>query len=129
MDAPSPPPGRPVGKQRSVLACILLNVVTLGFYAWYWAYTTHDEIKRNSGEGVGGVLGLVIWIVISPVSAFVIPSEIRTLYASRGMESPVRGSTGLWAFPFGILIVPAIVWFVKVQRALNRFWAEETAAA
>ena len=35
----------------------------------------------------------------------------------------MTGWTGLWLFPGAILIVPAIVWLVKVQGALNRYWA------
>ena len=129
MEALSPPPQRPIGKQRSIGICILLYVVTLGIYGIYWSYKTHDEIKRNSGEGVGGVLGLVIWIVIGVVNAFLVPSEVGRMYALRGRPAPVKGLTGLWLVPFGILVVPAVVWFVKVQGALNRYWQEEEEAA
>ena len=44
------------------------------------------------------------------------------MYRKDGRESPVTGWTGLWLFPFGFLIVTAIVWFVKVQGALNDYW-------
>lgn len=37
--------------------------------------------------------------------------------------------TGLWFFPGGILISPAIVWFVKVQGALNPYWESKGAVA
>jgi hypothetical protein len=56
------------------------------------------------------------------VMAFVIPSEVGRMYEKDGQQPPVAGWTGLWLFPFGILIIPAIVWFVKVQEALNRYW-------
>jgi hypothetical protein len=98
-------------------------IVTLGFYSWYWAFKTHEEVKQHSDEGVGGVIGLVIWILLNVVSAFVIPSEVGKMYRKAGQEPPVTGWTGLWLFPGLILIVPAIVWFVKVQRALNDYWA------
>jgi len=114
----------PAGKQRSVGVSILLFIVTLGFYGWYWAYKTQEETKQETGEGLGGVLGLVIWILIGAVSAFVIPSEVGKMFARAGKASPVTGWTGLWLMPFGIFIVPAIVWFVKVQGALNAYWAE-----
>ena len=71
---------------------------------------------------LGGVLGLVIWILISPVTAFTIPSEVGKMYEGDGLQPPITGWTGLWLFPFGIFIIPAIVWFVKVQGALNRYW-------
>ncbi len=110
------------GRARGVGFGILLFIVTFGFYSWYWAFKTHEEMKQRTGDGVGGVIGLVIWILITAVSAFVIPSEIGSMYRKDGRESPVSGWTGLWFFPGAILIIPAIVWFVKTQRALNRYW-------
>ena len=98
---------------------VVLFVITLGFYGWYWVYRTHREARRQTGQGLGGVLGLLLWILLLPVSAFVIPSEVRRMYEKAGREAPVSGRTGLWLFPFGVLIVPAIVWFVKIHRALR----------
>ena len=110
------------GRARGIGFGILLFIVTFGLYSWYWAFKTHEEMKQRTGDGVGGVIGLVIWILITAVSAFVIPSEVGNMYRKDGRESPVSGWTGLWFFPGGILIIPAIVWFVKIQRALNRYW-------
>lgn len=118
----------PLGSPRGIGFGILLFVVTLGVYSWYWSYKTHEEVKQHSGEGVGGVIGLVIWILLSFVSAFVIPSEVGKMYARAGQEPPLTGWTGLWLFPGVILIVPAIVWFVKVQGALNRYWSSRESA-
>jgi len=112
----------PRGHRRGIGFGILLFVITFGFYGWYWVFKTQEEMKQHSGEGLGGVLGLVIWILISPVSAFVIPSEAGKLYTRAGQSPPVTGWTGLWLFPFGIFLIPAIVWFVKVQGSLNRYW-------
>jgi hypothetical protein len=117
----------PLGQPRGIGFGILLFIITLGIYGWYWAYKTQEEMKQHTGEGLGGVLGLVIWILLNPVSAFVIPSEIGKMYAKDGQQPPMTGWTGLWLFPGGILIVPAIVWFVKVQGALNRYWEAKTA--
>ena len=123
----SPSPG-PLGSPRGIGFGILMFVVTLGFYSWYWAFKTHEEVKQHSGEGVGGVIGLVIWILLNVVSAFVIPSEVGKMYRKDGQAPPVSGWTGLWLFPGFILIIPAIVWFVKVQGALNRYWAAKSPA-
>jgi hypothetical protein len=116
---------RPVGEPRGIGFGIALFIVTLGFYGWYWVFKTHEEMKNHTGEGLGGVLGLVV----SFVSAFVIPSEIGKMYKRDGHEPPVTGWTGLWLVPGGILIVPAIVWFVKVQGALNRYWEAKAQVA
>ena len=112
----------PLGQPRGIGFGILLFIITFSIYGWYWAFKTQEEMKQRTGDGLGGVLGLVIWILLNPVSAFVIPSEIGKMYEKSGRQSPVTGWTGLWLFPFGFLLVPAIVWFVKVQGALNRYW-------
>ena len=105
-----------VGNTRSIGLSILWAVLTLGIYTFVWVYRTHEEIKRYSGNGVGGVVGLVI---------FIVPSEVRYLYEDLdGQTSPVRGLTGLW---FILPLIGNIVWFVKVQGALNRYWQSKGA--
>jgi hypothetical protein len=117
----------PLGSARGIGFGILVFIVTIGFYSWYWVFKTQEEVKQHSGEGVGGVIGLVIWILLSVVSAFVIPSEVGKMYTKDGQEPPVTGWTGLWLFPGAILVIPAIVWFVKIQGALNRYWTAKGA--
>ena len=114
-----------VGNTRSIGLSILWLILTLGIYGIYWTYVTHEEIKRYSGNGIGGVLGLVIYIVIAPVTFFVLPSEVRYMYEDLDREhSPVRGITGLWIL---LPLAGPIVWFVKVQGALNRYWESKGA--
>jgi amino acid transporter len=115
----------PVGNTRSIGLSILWFVLTLSIYGIYWVYKTQEEVKRYSGNGIGGVLGLVIYILIAPVTFFVVPSEVRYMYEDLdGQRSPVRGTTGLWIL---LPIVGGIVWFVKVQGALNRYWQSKGA--
>ena len=123
----APSTSGPLGQPRGIGFGILLFIVTFGIYGLYWIYKSHEEIKRHSGDGIGGVLGLVIWILVWPVTAFVLPSEIGRMYVRDRREPPVTGWTGLWLFPGFILIIPAIVWFVKVQGALNRYWESKAA--
>ena len=115
----------PVGHTRSIGLCILWTILTLGIYAVIWVYKSQEEVKRYSGNGLGGVVGLVIFILISPVTYFVVPSEVRYLYEDLdGGTSPVRGITGLWIL---LPLIGNIIWFVKVQRALNHYWESKGA--
>jgi hypothetical protein len=113
-----------IGETRSVGLSILWFVLTLGLYGWYWAYKTQSETQGYSGRGVGGLLGLVIWIFASFVSVFLIPSEVGKLYAGDGQHPVVTGWTGLWIL---LPIVGGVVWFIKVQSALNAFWTQKGA--
>jgi Domain of unknown function (DUF4234) len=125
--SPTTPGARgPIGETRSLGMSILWFVLTIGIYSYYWVYKTQEEVKRYSGNGVGGVLGLVIYILIAPVTFFVVPSEVRYMYEDLdGGKSPVRGIYGLWIL---LPIAGPIIWWVQVQGALNRYWESKGAA-
>jgi len=117
----------PVGHTRSIGLSILWAVLTLGIYTFVWTYKTQEEMRRYSRNGVGGVVGLVIYIIISPVTYFIVPSEVRYMYEDLdGGKSPVSGIYGLW---FLLPLVGSIIWFVQVQGALNRYWESKGAAS
>ncbi len=108
-----------IGTIRSTGTCILLTIVTLGFYTWYWYYQTHEEMKRHSGTGLGGAVALILAIFVGFVMPFITASEVGGLYERRGQAKPVSGMTGLWIL---LPLIGAIVWFVKTNGALNSYW-------
>jgi Domain of unknown function (DUF4234) len=119
----------PLGETRSIPLSILWAILTIGIYTFVWVYRTQEEIKRYSGNGIGGVIGLVIWLVVGIVTYFVVPSEVRYMYedldgGGKG-SSPVRGVTGLWVL---LPIAGPFIWFFKVQGALNSYWESKGAA-
>ena len=106
----------PLGQPRGIAFAILLSIVTIGIYTIYWVFKTQDEVKEHSGIGVGGVIGLVIYIVLSPVTWFLIPSEVGKMFKADGREAPFTGWTGLWLLlPF----IGAFVWFFKIHARLQ----------
>jgi Domain of unknown function (DUF4234) len=120
----------PIGEVRSTGTCVLLTIVTLGFYTWYWYYKTHDEMKRHSGDGVGGPIALILAIFVSIVNPFLSSSEVGKLYQRDGRQAPVSATTGLWFLLLGwFFFVGAIVWFVKTNGALNEYWKSKGATA
>jgi hypothetical protein len=116
------PPARGiVGRRTSPGKQILLTIVTLGIWAIVWVYRQHEDIKQYSGDGVGGWLGVVIYVVIAPVTPFLLANEVQTkLYERAGERSPVETIIGLWIL---LPIIGSVVWYLRVQRALNDFWA------
>ena len=115
-----------LGKPRGILFVIVISIITLGIYHLYWTYQVFEEMRRHTGEGIGGVLGLVIGILVTVVNAFVLPSEVGRMYARDGRGAPVTGWTGLWIL---LPIVGWFVWIVKVQGSLNRYWESKGAIA
>ena len=116
-------PVGPVGTVRSTGTCILLTIVTLGFYTWYWYFQTHEEMKRHTGNGIGGPVALILAIFVGIVMPFLTSNEVGGLYERRGQAKPVSAATGLWALLLGwFFFVGLIVWFVKTNDALNDYW-------
>jgi hypothetical protein len=98
---------------------ILLAIVTLGIYTWYWSFVTFDEMKKHSGDGLGGVLALVLVIFISPVIWFMAPYEVEKMLQKAGRPSRVSALTGFWIL---LPLIGPFIWFPKVQGQLNEYW-------
>jgi hypothetical protein len=115
---PQGPPGyiRPTGM------IMLLFFITLGIWSFVWYYQVHEEMKRHSGEGLGGVLALVIAIIFGLVMPFLTSNEVGQLYERRGHEKPVSALTALWFFPGIFILVGPFIWFIQTNNALNAYW-------
>jgi hypothetical protein len=116
------PQSGPVGKVRGTGVAILLCIVTLGIYSLVWYYQVHEEMKKHTGNGLGGGLALVLAIFIGVASPFITSSEVGNMYERVGRAKPVSGATGLWYIPGFLILVGPIVWFVKTNGALNDYW-------
>jgi hypothetical protein len=112
------------GPFYSVWLVILLTIITCGIWGIVWTYRTNEDLKRYNGDGLGGVLGVVIYVLLSIVLMFTIPGEIENMYKRDGRQSPVNPLWGLW---FLLPIIGNIIWYVKVQNALNDFWVSKGA--
>jgi hypothetical protein len=109
----------PVGKPRSPLAVLLLSIITVGIYGLYYYYKTFQEMKEYSGEGIGGVLGLILAMFCGIVVVFLLPAEVGNLYKKEGQPAPVSAMTGFWVL---LPLIGGLILLWKVQGRLNDFW-------
>jgi len=101
-------------------------IVTLGIWGFFWTYRTNEDLKRYNGDGMGGWLGVVVYLLLSIILMFTIPNEIKNAYERDGRSSPVSAVWGLW---FLLPIIGHFVWYLKVQGALNDFWRSKGATS
>jgi len=117
---------RPLGQPRGVGKVILLTIVTLGIYGLVWEYKCYEELKRYRGQGVSGIVGVLLAFVV--VTTFLLPAYVGRMYKEDGQNPPVTGWSGFWNL---VPYVGLFIWQAKIQGALNNFWEgkQRTAAA
>jgi len=103
---------------------IFLTIITLGIWSFIWVYRSSEDLKKYNGDGLGGVIAVIIHLIVNIVLWFTIPNEVKNMYERDGREPPVSAIWGLW---FLLPIVGNFIWYLKVQGALNDFWASKGA--
>lgn len=131
LGAPSPvetSPGSlgPIGKPRSIFMVLVLTVVTLGIWTIVWSFQNGDELKRHAHTGLGGIAYLFITLFISPVTMFLMASEVEQLYRRKGIDPPITTIWGLW---FLLPLIGNLIWYVRIQQALNDYWVTSGSTA
>jgi hypothetical protein len=119
---------RQSGTPRGVGFVIVVTFVTLGIYGLYWLYKSYDEIRHWRGQGVNGIVGVLLTLIV--VGEFLLPSYVGRMYKEDLIEHgedpilaaqkvPITGWSGL------LVLIPwigGIIWQAKIQSKLNNFW-------
>ena len=109
----------PIGKPRSTGLTILVSFVTFGIWTFVWSYWNGEELQTYRNDGLGGIAFLLLTIFLSPVTMFVMANEVEKMYTEEGQAPPITTIWGLW---FLLPLIGNIVWYVRIQGALNDFW-------
>jgi hypothetical protein len=111
---------RSIGKGRSGGLTVLVTIVTFGIWALVWSFKNGEEIKGYRGDGIGGVLYLILTLLFWPVTMFLMGDEVEKMYIAEGETSPINALWGLW---FLLPLIGPFIWYFRIQDALNDFWA------
>jgi hypothetical protein len=115
--------GRPIGQVRATWFVVVMSLVTLGIYTLYWTYKSFAELRRYRGRGLHPLAGVLLLFVL--VSGFLLPGYVGRMYAEDEWDDPpISGWSGCYIL---IPYLGSIIWQVRVQNSLNRFW-EATAS-
>lgn len=116
----------PIGKPRSIGLTILVTIVTFGIWTWVWSYLNGEELRGFRHEGVGGIGYLLLTIFIAPVTMFLMANEVERMYRDAGEHPRITTVWGLW---FLLPLIGQIVWYVRIQGAINSFWQQRGGTA
>ena len=113
--------GNPIGKPRSVGLTILVTILTFGFWTWLWSYWNGEELKKYQRDGLGGLAYLLFTVFFVPITMFLMANEVERMYTDAGEEPRITTLWGLW---FLLPLIGNIIWYVRIQNAINEFWQD-----
>src|SRR3954469_23092494 len=70
--------GRTLGNRRPTWFVVVMSIITFGIYTLYWLYKSFAEVRRVRGQGVSGVVGLLLCFVV--VGQFLLPAYVGRMY-------------------------------------------------
>ena len=101
-------------KQRNIVVCILLSLVTCGIYGIYWMIVLNDETNALSGrQGTSG--GLVF--LFSLIWMYQMGNAVETLHDQHGEPRGSAPVVYLLLSLFGL----GIVAYALLQNELNKY--------
>lgn len=120
-----------VVKPKSPAMVLLLTVITCGFYAFFWMYSTTEDLKylSNRYDVPSGITVILLTLVTCGFYQFYwyykIGSVIEDIYHQNNLVSPVSGSKYLVLFLFGFFCcgIAATLLPLIVQQDINNLLA------
>lgn len=108
-------------REKNIVLCIILSLVTCGIYGIYWFVTLTDDTNTISGEpGTSGIMAFVLTIVTFGIYglywAFKCGEKIDKAHQNRGEAASNGGILYLILFIFGGIIAYALI-----QNEINKF--------
>lgn len=110
-------------KERNIVVCILLSIVTCGIYGLYWLFCMADELNAVSGEeGQNGAMLILLSIVTCGIYMFyfLYKAGEKLNKAKTARNYPINENQSLILLLFGIFGLP-IVSYALIQNSLNVF--------
>lgn len=108
-------------KQRNIVVCILLSIITCGLYSLYWFICLSDDANAATGEmGTSGVMALVFSLITCGIYGlywmYRQGEKIDNAKARRGMSGGSSGILYLVLAIFGFSIIS----YAIMQNELNK---------
>ena len=119
MSGSLPVPQHQYGFQLPVLKLALSYHFESHIWTLLWTFWNGEELKRYRMDGLGGGIHLLLAIFVMPVVMFLLADEVAKLYEEEGLPAPITAVWGLW---FLLPLIGHIIWYIRIQSALNGFW-------
>jgi hypothetical protein len=109
-------------KQRNIVTCIILSIVTCGIYGIYWfIQLTNDTNTLNEAEGTSGGMAFLLTLITCNIYglfwAYKQGEKITAIKAKKGQQASNLSVIYLVLSIFGL----GIVAWAMMQNELNQY--------
>lgn len=106
-------------KERNILVCILLTLVTCGIYGIYWIIMMTREAVSVKDPADGAILEIVLMLILPFVGLYLVEKKFAEGRAAKGGDAKDNSILYLVLGFFGLGIVPLCM----IQNELNKLAA------
>ena len=116
--------------ERSVVAPVLLSIVTLGVYGAVWYYSVNKELYEFTGLGgpvvslLAMLLGWLLLFIPTLISIRNTAERIQAAQVRSGIAATTSPKATVW---LAVLPIACLFWQFNIQRGQNRWIAREVA--
>lgn len=115
-------------KERNIVVCILLSIVTCGLYGIYWYITLTDDVSRsNEDPSFTGIKAFIFTLITCGIYSFYwnykIGKEMYEANQKHGINSSDNSVLYLIISIFGL----SIITYCLVQNELNTLAKQQNA--
>lgn len=108
-------------KQRNIVLCIVLSIITCGIYGIYWYVCLTDDMNTAAEEqGTTGVMALLFTIITCGIYGFYwaykMGEKVDALKLKNGEPS---GNSGILYIILSVLGLSIVAWAI-MQNELNK---------
>lgn len=108
-------------KERNIVVCILLTIITCGIYGIYWFIVMTDEASRINDSNMSGGMALLLTLVTCGLYSFYwyyrMGKELYSAGEKRGVTISDNSVIYLLLGIFGL----GIVNYCMIQNDINKF--------
>lgn len=108
-------------KEKNLILCIVLSIVTCGIYAIYWAYTLASETVKFNNPEDSGTLEIILNIFFPFIGMYLVEKKFVEACQAKGIEHKDNSIIYLILGIFALSIVS----FALHQNELNKIATAE----
>lgn len=107
--------------KRSVATVVILSIITCGIYAWWWVYTTANELHEASGTSKFDPIVSLLLTIFVPTAGYIVFGYDAATCIDKANADRGRATDSMLGYILLAIFIP-IVLIGLVQNDINKYF-------